>query len=44
VEEIDACEVQPWAERVANRRGFAITGHQAGIFGLCFACQAQPGS
>ena len=44
VEEIDACEVEPWAERVASRRGFAITGHQADIFGLCLACQAQPGN
>jgi Fur family ferric uptake transcriptional regulator len=42
VEEIDACEVQPWAERAARRRGFAITGHQADIFGLCPSCQARP--
>jgi Fur family ferric uptake transcriptional regulator len=42
VEEIDACEVQPWAERAAHRRGFAITGHQADIFGLCPNCQARP--
>src|SRR6266508_4048759 len=42
VEEIDACEVQPWAERAARRRGFAITGHQADIFGLCPNCQAPP--
>jgi len=42
VEEIDACEVQPWAERAARRRGFAITGHQADIFGLCPNCQARP--
>jgi Fur family ferric uptake transcriptional regulator len=42
VEEIDACEVQPWAERAARRRGFAITGHQADIFGLCPTCQARP--
>jgi Fur family ferric uptake transcriptional regulator len=41
VEEIDACEVQPWAERAARRRGFAITGHQADIFGLCPGCQAR---
>jgi Fur family ferric uptake transcriptional regulator len=43
VEEIDACEVQPWAERAARRRGFAITGHQADIFGLCPACQVRQG-
>jgi Fur family ferric uptake transcriptional regulator len=39
VEEIDACEVEPWATEVARRRGFAITGHQADIFGRCAACQ-----
>jgi Fur family transcriptional regulator, ferric uptake regulator len=39
VEEIDACEVEPWAARVARRRGFSITGHQADIFGLCSGCQ-----
>jgi Fur family transcriptional regulator, ferric uptake regulator len=42
VEEIDACEVQPWAEQAARRRGFAITGHQADIFGLCPKCQTRP--
>lgn len=41
VEEIDACEVAPWAERVATRRGFSVTGHQADIFGLCPGCQEQ---
>ena len=43
VEEIDACEVQPWAERAARRRGFAITGHQADIFGVCPSCQTPQG-
>lgn len=40
VEEIDACEIEPWATQVARRRGFAIRGHQADIFGLCVECQA----
>ncbi|HKE98981.1 MAG TPA: Fur family transcriptional regulator [Actinomycetes bacterium] len=38
VEEIDACEVEPWAGEVARRRGFTITGHQADIFGRCADC------
>jgi Fur family transcriptional regulator, ferric uptake regulator len=40
VEEIDACEIEPWADRVARRRGYSITGHQADVFGLCPACLA----
>ncbi len=40
VEEIDACEIEPWARRVARRRGFAITGHQADVFGICPDCQS----
>lgn len=40
VEEIDACEIEPWATQVAQRRGFQIRGHQADIFGLCAECQA----
>ena len=39
-EEIDACEVEPWASEVARRRGFRIRGHQADIFGVCANCQA----
>ena len=39
VEEIDACEVELWASRVARRHGFSITGHQADVFGVCEACQ-----
>ena len=39
VEEIDACEVEPWAAEVARRRGFSITGHQADIFGRCPSCR-----
>jgi Fur family ferric uptake transcriptional regulator len=39
VEEIDACEVEPWASRVAERRGFTVSGHQADVYGLCPRCQ-----
>jgi Fur family transcriptional regulator, ferric uptake regulator len=39
VEEIDACEVEPWAARVGRRRGFSVTGHQADVFGVCASCQ-----
>jgi Fur family ferric uptake transcriptional regulator len=39
VEEIDACEIEGWASRAAARRGFAISGHQADILGICPACQ-----
>src|SRR6266508_1780273 len=31
VEEIDACEVEPWAARVGRRRGFSVTGHLAAV-------------
>ncbi len=44
VEEIDACEVEPWAARVARRRGFTLAGHQADIFGVCPRCQDLPQS
>jgi Fur family ferric uptake transcriptional regulator len=44
VEEIDACEVEPWAARVASRRGFTLAGHQADIFGVCPRCQGLPQS
>jgi Fur family ferric uptake transcriptional regulator len=40
VVEIDACGVELWASRVAHRYGFAITDHQADVFGVCTACQA----
>jgi Fur family ferric uptake transcriptional regulator len=40
VEEIDACEVEPWAAEVARRRGFEITRHQADIVGRCADCLA----
>jgi Fur family ferric uptake transcriptional regulator len=41
VVEIDACGVELWASRVAHRHGFAITHHQADVFGVCAACQTR---
>jgi Fur family transcriptional regulator, ferric uptake regulator len=40
VVEIDACGIELWASRVADRYGFTITGHQADVFGVCAACQS----
>ena len=41
VVEIDACAVELWASRVAQRYGFTITDHQADVFGVCAACQSS---
>jgi Fur family ferric uptake transcriptional regulator len=41
VEEINACEAEPWASRIARRHGFSVTGHQADVFGVCPACQLR---
>jgi len=38
VEEIPSCEVEDWASAVARRRGFAVTSHQADIYGVCAPC------
>jgi Fur family transcriptional regulator, ferric uptake regulator len=38
VEEVDAAEVERWVSRVARRRGFRVTGHEADIRGLCAQC------
>lgn len=38
VEEIPSCEVEDWATAVAQRRGFAVTSHQADIYGVCGRC------
>jgi Fur family ferric uptake transcriptional regulator len=43
VDEVDACEVEEWAGRVAARRGYRISGHQADIFGVCPGCQRALG-
>ncbi len=39
--EIPSCEVEPWAARAARRRGFALSSHQAEVFGLCADCSGQ---
>jgi Fur family transcriptional regulator, ferric uptake regulator len=38
VEEVDAAEVERWVSRIARRRGFRVTGHEADIRGLCSQC------
>lgn len=40
VVEIPSCEVEEWASEIAGKRGFAVTSHQADIYGLCENCQA----
>jgi len=39
--EIPSCEIEGWAMRAARRRGFAVSSHQADIFGLCETCAAK---
>lgn len=39
VEEVEAQEVEAWVTRVARRRGFAVTGHTADIYGVCSSCR-----
>ncbi|KQB86860.1 Fur family transcriptional regulator [Corynebacterium lowii] len=39
--EIDGGPVERWAQEVATHYGFALTGHDAEIYGLCPACQAK---
>ena len=41
VASIPSCEVEDWARAVAHRRGFAVTGHRADVFGLCASCRAR---
>ena len=41
VVEIPSCEVETWAGKVARRRGFTVTSHQADIYGLCETCGAE---
>lgn len=38
---IPSCEVEDWASAVARRRGFAVTGHRADVYGLCRACRRR---
>ncbi|MGZ7497108.1 Fur family transcriptional regulator [Corynebacterium sp. ZY180755] len=36
--EIDGGPVEKWAQEVASKNGFSITGHDAEIYGLCAQC------
>ncbi len=38
VEEIPECDVEPWAKRVAKRKGFELRSHRAEIVGVCPDC------
>ncbi len=38
VEELESEEVESWVARVAERRGFRVTGHRADVFGVCANC------
>ena len=38
---LDGCPVEAFAEEIAGRSGFVITGHSLEIFGLCPACQQE---
>lgn len=39
VQEVSGPEVEAWVSRVARRRGFRVTGHQADIYGICRSCR-----
>lgn len=38
---IPSCEVEGWASAVGRRRGFAVTGHRADVYGLCARCRPR---
>jgi Fur family transcriptional regulator, ferric uptake regulator len=38
---IPSCEVEDWASAVGRRRGFAVTGHRADVYGLCRSCRRR---
>ncbi len=38
VEEIPSCEMEGWASKIARKRGFRVTSHQADIYGRCGRC------
>jgi Fur family ferric uptake transcriptional regulator len=40
---IPSCEVEGWASQVARRRGFAVTGHRADVYGVCASCRRREG-
>lgn len=39
VEEIPSCEMEGWASKIARKRGFRVTSHQADIYGRCGDCR-----
>jgi len=39
-EEIDGGSVETWAEQVADKHGFTLTGHDAEIYGTCPECSS----
>ena len=43
-EEIDGGPIESWAKEKAAGHGFALTGHEAEIFGICAACQSATSS
>ena len=40
-EEIDGGPVEEWAKQVAADYGFALSSHDAEVFGMCPKCQAK---
>ena len=40
-EEIDGGPIEEWATEVAKHHGFALTGHDAEIFGVCAECSKK---
>jgi Fur family transcriptional regulator, ferric uptake regulator len=39
VVELRDCDLEPWVKRSAGKHGFAATGHQVEIAGLCADCR-----
>jgi Fur family transcriptional regulator, ferric uptake regulator len=39
VVELPDCDLEPWVKRQARRHGFAATGHEVEIRGLCAECR-----
>ncbi len=40
---IPSCDVEDWASSVGRRRGYAVTGHRADVYGLCARCRGRAG-
>jgi Fur family ferric uptake transcriptional regulator len=37
--ELEGCSLEEWLGRVSREQGFALTGHQVELAGVCSACQ-----